>query len=176
MFFYLKTNSLFVTIMNITKNRFFSNLVGGLLYMAGDIVATLISGNFSFFRALCVFTLGAVVYAIEIQWYFNWIERYLEKYSPQKKALLKTIMALLYFNPIWIYRHLALLNVFSGTFIQINEHLFTIAFYSFLVNIPISMIVNYLIQNKTPLSYRFLASALFSGVMAVYYSMSADWF
>jgi len=64
------------------------------------------------------------------------------------------------------------IKLFSGNFNQIDLNLLKIAWVSFLVNIPISFIANYLIQNKVNLSWRFLASAIFSALMAIYYAMS----
>ncbi len=46
---------------------------------------------------------------------------------------------------------------------------------SFLINAPASLLVNYYIQNKVSAEWRFVASAIFSGVMAVYYAVSATW-
>jgi len=43
---------------------------------------------------------------------------------------------------------------------------------SFVANIPISFVANYLIQNKFKLPWRFMASAIFSALMAIYYAMS----
>jgi hypothetical protein len=51
-------------------------------------------------------------------------------------------------------------------------HLFEIAFWSFLVNIPISFVANYIIQNRIKFDWRFVASAIFSGAMAIYYAYS----
>ena len=78
----------------------------------------------------------------------------------------------MYFNPIWIWRHLLFIKIFSGNLAQINMNLFFIACFSFLVNIPISLIANYTIQNKIKLGWRFLASAIFSALMAIYYALS----
>ena len=41
-----------------------------------------------------------------------------------------------------------------------------------LIDIPVSLIANYLIQNKVRLDWRFISSALFSALMAVYYALS----
>ncbi len=115
---------------------------------------------------------GATVYAIEIPNYFAWIDRKTAELSGIKLTLTKTALAIAYFNPFWIFRHLLFIKLFSGSFDDINAGLIEIAFLSFLVNIPISFIANYLIQNKIRLDWRFLASATFSALMAIYYALS----
>jgi len=50
--------------------------------------------------------------------------------------------------------------------------LLNIAFLSFAVNIPISFFANFIIQTKTKLHWRFVASATFSALMAIYYALS----
>ncbi|WP_198553841.1 hypothetical protein [Tenacibaculum sp. Bg11-29] len=115
---------------------------------------------------------GATIYAFEIPNYFSWIDKKTISFNGIKKTLIKTILAIAYFNPLWIFRHLAFIKLFSGNHDQINTYLLTIAVWSFLANIPISFIANYLIQNKVKLSWRFLASAIFSAITAIYYALS----
>ena len=119
---------------------------------------------------------GATIYAFEIPNYFTWIDKKTISFNGIKKTLVKAILAIAYFNPLWIFRHLAFIKLFSGNHDQINTYLLTIAVWSFLVNIPISFIANYLIQNKVKLDWRFLASAIFSAIMAIYYALSETLF
>jgi hypothetical protein len=116
--------------------------------------------------------IGATVYAFEIPNYFNWIDKKSAGYKGAKRWIGKTLLAILYFNPLWIARHLFFIKVFSGQFEAINMGLLRIATLSFLVNIPISFIANAIIQNKIKISWRFMASAIFSALMAIYYAMS----
>jgi hypothetical protein len=44
------------------------------------------------------------------------------------------------------------------------------------VNLPVSFTANYLIQNKVSYERRFMASALFSALMAIYFALAATWF
>lgn len=163
--------------MGFTVQKYRQNLIGGLIYMIGDTIAALIASGFDPVRAVCVFLFGAIVYASEIQRYFKWIETsFIVRFEGNTKIAVKTMMALVYFNPLWIARHLAFVYLVSGKVLEISPVLLKTAFFSFLVNIPVSIIANYLIQNKVNLTYRFWASALFSGLMAVYYSMSSRWF
>lgn len=116
--------------------------------------------------------IGATFYAFEIPNYFKWIDKKTTSYNGIKKTLAKTGLAIAYFNPIWIFRHLAFIKLFSSNYELINNHLLTIALWSFLANIPISFTANFLIQNKVRLDWRFMASALFSALMAIYYALS----
>ena len=115
---------------------------------------------------------GAVIYSFEIPNFFAWIDKVTATYKGTKKTLIKTGLAISYFNPLWIFRHLIFIKLFSGNYDQLDINLMVLAFWSFLVNIPISFIANYVIQNKIRLDWRFIASALFSAVMAIYYALS----
>lgn len=124
------------------------------------------------YRLVGMMIIGATLYALEIPNYFAWIDKKTAKLSGVKLTLTKTSLAIAYFNPLWIYRHLLFIKLFSGNFDEINTGLIGIALLSFLVNIPISFIANYGIQNKIKLHWRFLASATFSALMAIYYALS----
>ena len=150
-----------------------SNILrGALIYSAGDAIAALLLNEFSVYRILGMMLVGATFYAFEIPNYFAWIDRKTASYNGLKKTLAKTGLAIVYFNPIWIWRHLVFIKIFSWNLEQVNMNLFYIACISFLVNIPISLIANYSIQNRIQLSWRFLASAIFSALMAIYYALS----
>lgn len=119
---------------------------------------------------------GATFYAFEIPNYFDWIVKKTEHQKGLKATLSKTGLAILYFNPLWIARHLLFIKLFSGQFESIGWNLLEIAFWSFLANILISFIANYVIQNQFILKWRFLASAIFSALMAIYYALSETFF
>ena len=133
-------------------------------------------GEFNVYRLFGMLLIGSTVYAFEIPNYFNWIANITKQYRGLKLSLFKTGLAILYFNPLWIARHLFFIKITSFNTEEINMGLFHISLMSFLVNIPISLIANYIIQNKMPLHSRFIASAVFSGLMAVYYALSVIWF
>ena len=116
--------------------------------------------------------IGATIYAFEIPNYFAWIDVKTSSFNGIKQTLANTGLAILYFNPLWIFRHLAFIKLFAGKFEEINSSLLEIAFLSFIVNIPISFIANYIIQNRIKLDWRFIASAIFSALMAIYYALS----
>jgi hypothetical protein len=115
---------------------------------------------------------GATFYAFEIPNYFDWIVKKTQYLNNLKATLAKTGLAILYFNPLWIARHLFFIKLFSGQFQNIGWNILEIAFWSFLANILISFIANYIIQNFFKLKWRFLASAIFSALMAIYYALS----
>jgi hypothetical protein len=119
---------------------------------------------------------GATFYAFEIPNYFDWIVKKTESIKGLKATLTKTVLAILYFNPLWIARHLLFIKLFSGQFEAIGVNLMEVAFWSFIVNIPISFVANYIIQNRFKLKWRFMGSALFSALMAIYHAMSETLF
>ncbi|PIZ06453.1 MAG: hypothetical protein COY57_01910, partial [Flavobacteriales bacterium CG_4_10_14_0_8_um_filter_32_5] len=102
----------------------------------------------------------------------NWIETKTKNLKGLAYVLSKTGLAITYFNPLWIARHLFFIKLFSGEIENIQWNLLNIAFLSFAVNIPISFFANFIIQTKTKLHWRFVASATFSALMAIYYALS----
>ena len=162
---------------NKNHTTFFKFLLGGLIYAIGDTTASILIDKLDYFRILGVFTLGATLYAFEMPKVFNWIESKVEHLEKGvKRSIIKTLYAMLYFNPLWIARHLALIMLFSGEMDSIGLNVLKTSCLSFVFNIPLAFIGNYTIQNKVPLNYRFIASAVFSAVMAIYYAMSTVWF
>jgi hypothetical protein len=142
---------------------------GAVVYAIGDSIASTLMGQFSIIRLLGVALLGATLYAFETPNIFAWIDRVSKPESPFY-ALKKTGLAVLYFNPLWIARHLFILRLLSG--LPVSGGIFDIALESFTANIPVAFIANYVIQNRVPADKRFLASAIFSGLMAIYYALS----
>jgi len=132
----------------------------------------LLLDEFALSRLLGMMFIGATFYAFEIPNYFDWIVKRTQALKGIKATLTKTLLAIVYFNPLWIARHLLFIKLFSGQLHAINFNLLEIAFWSFLVNIPISFIANYIIQNRFKLQWRFIGSAVFSAIMAIYYALS----
>lgn len=154
-----------------------SNIIrGGLIYAIGDTIAALISHDFSLLRLTGILVIGATLYALEIPNYFKWIDKKTKGNTDVKTSFYRSFLAMMYFNPLWIARHVLLLKIVTGNFDQISWSILKTGSISFLINIPVSLLANYIIQNKIPLDHRFLASAIFSGLMAIYYSLSAVWF
>mgnify|MGYP006284825991 FL=1 len=152
-------------------------LCGLVIYAAGDTVATLILGTFDPFRMLGMMIVGATVYAYEIPNYCKRIEICSDQVCGRfRSALSKTGLALLYFNPLWIARHLLFIQIFSGNWSDVSVSILMTALISWLVNIPLSITGNAVIQLAIPLKWRFVGSAVFSGLLAVYYALSGVWF
>ena len=147
---------------------------GAIVYSFFDALAALFLDQFSWFRFFGIMMVGATIYSFEIPNYFKWIELRCAKYHGYKQQLRKTLYAVIYFNPLWIARHLLIIDLL--TFGASSVSVLIIAFKSFMVNIPIAIIVNFAIQNKVELKHRYIASALFSGVMAIYYALSKTLF
>jgi hypothetical protein len=147
-------------------------LKGALIYASGDTIASLILNEFSWHRLAGIMLIGATLYAFEIPNYFQWIKKRTKGTTGFRNSMLITALAILYFNPLWIARHLFFIQLFSFHISGISWDIFRIASLSFLVNIPISLLANYLIQNTVTLKWRFFASAVFSALMAIYYAIS----
>ncbi len=150
-----------------------SNILrGSLIYAIGDTLACLISGEFLITRLIGMLIIGGTVYAFEIPNYLLYLND--KNWGNDLKAKLKRgILFHLYFNPLWIARHLLMINLISLNFEAINFDLVTIGWYSFLYSTPFVFPANFVLQNYIPYKWRFVASGIFSGVMAVYYALSA---
>ena len=152
-----------------------NSLQGMAIYTAGDLVAQIVLQQVQLSRVLGVMLLGGTLYALEIPNWFAFIDRRVTTQQPTRRALQRTGLALLYFNPLWIARHLLFLRLFSGGWQTVTSDLLRLGLLSWLANLPIAVCANWLIQVRVPLRWRFLASATFSGLMAVYYAVSAAW-
>lgn len=139
-------------------------LRGLLIYSAGDTTAALLTSSFSVSRLAGIMAVGGFVYSWEIPAWFEWIA---SRYTGFGRAA----MAVLYFNPLWIARHLLFVCVASGDTAGIRWSLLSVALRGFVVNLPVIVAANYLIQNRIPLKWRFMSSAVFSALLAVYYPL-----
>ena len=149
-------------------------LNGLLIFATGDTIAALILHEFLWTRMLGMMLVGGFIYTSEIPAYFRWIENQSLQFKTRfKRSFFKTSMVLLYFNPLWIARHLFFIKLFSFAWHDVSWHLLYIGGISYMVNIPISFCGNVIIQVIMPLRYRFYGSAVFSALMAIYYALSA---
>jgi hypothetical protein len=100
---------------------------------------------------------------------------WLNKKFYEEKFFIKFLSAVLftlYFNPLWIARHLLVLNVFKGNLSQVNWNLLKIGIDSFIYSFFFTLPVNYIIINKIPARWKFAVTAVFSSSMAIYYALS----
>jgi len=158
---------------------------GAIVYTLGDTIATLILGEFNWIRFFGIMFIGAILYAFEVPNYFKWIEEKTKNLLGTKRTLAKTLLAIAFFNPLWIARHIFFIKLFMGQMAFMNPNnpnaltmgsLWHIALQSFIAGALVSFIANYIIQNKIKLEGRFLASAIFSGLMAIFYAFSESLF
>jgi len=147
-------------------------LRGLLIYSTGDSIASILLSEFSLLRTLGMMLIGGTVYAFEIPNYFRWIDSKTAGVTGLRGSLSKAGLAILYFNPLWISRHLLFIQILSGRWDCINWNLLSLGLYSFAANVPVAFTANYVIQNKISLEWRFFSSAVFSSIMAIYYALS----
>jgi hypothetical protein len=157
------------------------DIISGLLiFSTGDTIAAIIQDDFMWSRLLGIALTGALLYALEIPAYFKWIDKVTLKGQVGKikikTAIIRMSLAQLFFNPLWIARHMLFIHLFTGNYSAIQPNLIISGSISFLYALPVTLIVNYLTQNLVGVKYRFIVTALFSAIIAVYYAMSAVWF
>lgn len=149
---------------------------GALIFCIGDTIASIVANEFSVLRVIGISIIGATIYAFEIPNVFIWIEKKTPGILNLKKGMYRGLLATLYFNPLWIARHLLFIQILLFHWEDINLSLLAIAWNSFIINIPFVLVINYLIQTKITMRWRFIVSSAFSGVMAVYYAISEQIF
>jgi len=152
------------------------SLQGALIFAIGDTIASVLQHQFSWTQLLGVFVISGTLYAWETPLAFRWIDRTVKGRTGVVAGLTRAFLALVYFNPIWIARHMLFLLLFSGRWEEIGWHLLLIATKSWAASVPVSMLANYIIQNKIKMRRRYIASAVFSGNVAIYYALSVNWF
>jgi len=149
---------------------------GGFFFAAGDSIGTLLNNEFLYTRLVGMFVLGAGLYAWEIPTYFNYLARRFSG-NNSTNALKRTLCSALFFNPLWIARHLLFIQVFSGQWQFISfTSILTLAIWSFIYCFPVSLLFNYLIQNRLALRWRFFASSIFSALTAIYFAVLGVFF
>ncbi len=191
----MQKRSIIQTYLSIPVSKT-DKLSGWILYPLSDGLAQLILGDISYLRILFVALLGRYVYAIEIPKWFGFLSVWHRTTIPTGLLrgfwvktgehyyfnwLSKTIGATLWFNPLWIARHMLVLelaNIVSGktnffTFLPQALHLGTV---SFIGQFPVAIIVNYIIICRLPDRSRFIWSSVFSGILAIYYAVGKVYF
>lgn len=184
------------------RRSFGDVLVGWLVYPAGDLLGQLITGHISPLRIVVMALAGGLIYRYEVPWWFRQLDRHEFEASTIARWkflrhfvrdvasdrhlnwLGRTVGAILYFNPLWIARHLLFirlavsnfsLSVFTPLLASLGAMVIT-ASKSFAVNLPISFAGNYVIQMRIPLRWRFLGSSIFSGILATAYALANRFF
>ena len=175
-------------------------LVGLLLYPLGDFLGQLFLSGFSpsaisWPRIITIALVGSLLYRFEIPRWFKVLEsikvdgrkaeksplRYLFREAADGRFVLnwlgRTGFAMLYFNPLWIARHVFFIYLSTHNFqvsMPLGEavpHFLMLGLKAFLANLPISIVGNYIIQQKIKPEYRFAGSATLSGIFAISYAI-----
>ena len=167
-------------------------LITTLIYPLGDAVAQLILQEFSLRRFLSLTFLALAFYQWEIPKWFKLLDTIVvpaHKISimPMAGTVLtkeyklnwfgRTLGAMIYFNPLWIARHMLFISLGKSSWglINFNELVLsslTLGVKSFLVNLPISIAGNYIVQAKLKLEYRFLGSVILTSLLTICYAMA----
>lgn len=175
------------------KNNFFiSQILPIIVYPLGDLIAQLILSEFNLFRSLALLLTAALIYRLEIPKWFNILDNLKIKtlntftsiFFNAEKSLNwcgKTIGAIFYFNPLWIARHMFIIKLGMASFVLANPiHDFITCLStggkSFLVNLPLSIAGNFIVQAKLPLNYRFLGSVILTSIFAIAYAVAYKFF
>lgn len=176
------------------QTRVMTLLVGWFLYPVGDLIGQLIMGHVSFARLVAVALIGGLLYRYEVPAWFRFIDRIrvtrtagplrFFARSGQEPAPLnwvgRMLMSMLYFNPLWIARHLFIIMVVTAPALGAGDMHFwgstlaaalSLGLTSFLTNLPISLIGNYIVQQRLAPHNRFLGSATLSGIMVIKYAI-----
>jgi hypothetical protein len=147
-------------------------LRGALIYGGGDTIAALLLGEFLWTRLIGMALVGGLLYATEIPAWFRWIDHRYPTGPGRRAQLQRTGLAVAWFNPLWIARHLAFIALFSADWPALDWGLLDIGLRAFVANVPVVLLANWAIQNHLPYRRRFIGSALFSAAMAIYYALS----
>lgn len=168
-----------------------NTLIGWFLYPLGDLIGQLIMGHVSIPRLIAVALIGGLVYRFEVTAWFRLIDRvritrtagpmrFLARPGEQPAALNwvgRMLLAMMYFNPLWIARHLFIIMVATAPSIgaiawgQTLASALSLGLTSFLTNLPLALIGNYIVQQKLSPQTRFLGSATLSGIMVIKYAI-----
>ena len=186
--FRLKTYFLHFKSIKITN---IDKVSGLIIYPLGDLIAQLILGDVSILRLFFVALLGRFIYAIEIPKWFGFLATWKkqtatngfshifwekESETPHLNWLGKTIGATIWFHPIWIARHMLVIelaNIIIGktSFIEFLPEALKLGTISYIGQFPIAVVVNYIIICKLNEETRFIWSSVFSGLLAIYYAI-----
>lgn len=170
-----------------------------VLYPTGDLIAQLILGEFNFMRLIALSLVGGIVYQAEVPRWFQWLDqrsftveqvrsfplmRFLTR--PEEGVYRlgwfgRTLGAMTYFSPLWITRHMLVLKLATTPWHDIAitatlQALWLASCKSFLVNLPFSLLGNYIIQARLPLKYRFLGSIIMTGLMSIAFALAYRFF
>jgi hypothetical protein len=170
-----------------------------VLYPTGDLIAQLILGEFHGLRLLALSLVGGLVYQAEVPRWFQWLDgrtftaTQIQAFPPLRWLTQthdgtyrlgwfgRTLGAMTYFSPLWITRHMLVMRLATTPWHNIAiastlQELGWASCQSFLVNLPVSLLGNYVIQARLPLKYRFLGSIVMTGLMSIAFALAYKFF
>ncbi len=168
-------------------------LISWTLYPISDLIGQLIANQFNFSRVLVLALVGGLVYQREIpSWFrqlsdlqinpnllgFRFLHHFIEKdkFLARLNGLGRTVGSICYFNPLWIARHMVFISLATTSWKELvpGAVLFSAigaGTATFLVNLPLALFGNYLIQDKLPLRLRYFGSIILSATMSIIYAI-----
>lgn len=169
-----------------------------LAYPTGDLVGQLILGDgVNVYRLVGVMVAGLIFYQFEVpnwfkfldhlsfndqsRWLVTAITRPVERNKRKLNWIGKTLGAMLYFNPLWIARHVFIISFATTPFVEFDfvNVLFQsleIGLKSFFTNLPISIVGNFVVQQCLPLHLRFFGSSVLTMVFNIKYAVEYRYF
>jgi hypothetical protein len=170
-----------------------------VLYPTGDWIAQLILGEFHGLRLMALSLVGGLVYQAEVPRWFHWLDgrsftagqiqafpplRWLTQPQDGTYRLSwfgRMLGSMAYFSPLWITRHMLVMRLATTPWHEIAigstlQDLGWASCQSFLVNLPLSLLGNYVIQARLPLKFRFLGSIVMSGLMSIAFALAYKFF
>jgi len=171
-------------------------LSGLIIYPLGDLIAQLILGEVSFLRLFFVALLGRFVYAIEMPKWFGFLANWKSVKMPSSyfkffctqtnegvalNWLGKTLGTTFWFHPLWIARHMLVLelaNIVIGktSLLAFLPQAVSLGSISFVLQFPVAVVVNYIIICRLNEKSRFICASIFSGMLAIYYAVGRVYF
>lgn len=180
--------------MSFTQPRW----IPWVLYPAGDGIAQLILGEVSLTRLLALSLVGGIIYQAETPRWFRWLDQWRISPATAQKTpwrwltqpdetqyrlnwIGRMLGSMSLFSPPWITRHMLILKLSTTPWHHIAltstlPELWLAACKSFLTNLPLSIVGNYIIQARLPLQYRFWGSICMSGIMGIAFALAYRFF
>lgn len=177
----------------ITKTDKFS---GWIIYPVGDLIAQLILGDVSFLRLLIITLVGRYIYAIETPKWFGFLATWKTNTEPKGWVrffwdehlgkyyfnwITKSVGSTFWFHPIWIARHMLVLelaNILTGqtSLLEFLPQALKLGTASFIMQFPVAILVNYIIICRVKPETRFIWASIFSGLLSIYYAVMLVYF
>ena len=184
------------------KNYITAGVIFTIGDLISQLINWKVSGtNPSLSRTVGMFLVGTFLYPLEIDAYFRWLANSRWRVNLESSTLGKllaslfqkegdalkltaigrTIGAALFFNPIWVARHFTFIELFTKLPQGVNLKFIVTYFISslkpglisFIYGLPLSLIGNYVVQEKMRLELRVIGSAILTLIFAIYYGVMA---